>query len=261
MPGSETRLINVAKDYYSKEFPELNKSGTNLIKKLAQIPFKLIISLAPDDTLHRIFDEYNIPHRAYSYTGIKHDDDGHVSHAEVEENLTVIYNALGCAAENGRYIYSHKQLNEYIKNDEEARFPIDVEVKIKKDDTTHYLFLGFDFNKWHIRLLMFELNLMPEVESYAFDANRTGEMYREFVKKQFNIDSIDANFGDFTDILLKKSKGAGLTKPLDKSFAEGILKELEEIRIQTVDSNTLAELIELKNKAIQIKQQINQKKA
>jgi hypothetical protein len=258
MPGSETRLINVSKDYYSKDFPAQNKTGINLLKKLAQIPFRLIVSLAPDDSMQRIFQEYNMPHKEFSYTGVKHDetdDAGQVG----EGDYTIIYNALGNAAENGRYIYSHKQLNEYIKSDEDVKFPLDVEVKIKKDETTHYLFLGFDFNKWHIRLLMFELNLLPEVESYAFDASKTGETNREFIKKQFNIDCIEANFNEFTETLLKKSKEAGLTRSLDKTFAEEILKDLEEIRIQTIDAGTLAELTELQNKAGQIKEKINQK--
>jgi hypothetical protein len=58
---------------------------------------------------------------------------------------------------------------------------------------------------------------------------------------------------------LKKSKEAGLTRSLDKTFAEEILKDLEEIRIQTIDAGTLAELTELQNKAGQIKEKINQK--
>jgi len=258
MPGSETRLINVSKDYYSKEFPQQNKTGANLLKKLAQIPFRLIVSLAPDDTMQRIFSEYNMPHRALSYTGIKHEDTGETGQEGVE-NATIIYNALGNAAENGRYIFSHKQLNEYIKSDEDVKFPLDVEMKVKKDETTHYLFLGFDFNKWHIRLLMFELNLLPEVESYAFDADKTGETNREFIKKQFNIDCIEANFSEFINTLLKKSKEVGLTRSLDKTFAEEILKDLEEIRIKTIDAGSLAELTELNERAGQIKEKINQK--
>lgn len=258
MPGSETRLINVSKDYYSKEFPLQNKTGTNLLKKLAQIPFRLIVSLAPDDTMHRIFREYNMPHKAFAYSGVKHEEDEPVSNG-TDENVTVIYNALGNAAENGRYVYSHKQLNEYIKSDEDIKFPLDVEVKIKKDETTHYLFLGFDFNKWHIRLLMFELNLLPEVESYAFDANKTGENNREFIKKQFNIDCIEANFSEFTDTLLKKSKEAGLTRSLDRTFVEEMLKDLEGLRIKTVDAGTLAELTELLKQADVIREKINQK--
>jgi len=242
MPGAETRLINAAKDYYARLFPAENKIANTVLSKLAQIPFELIVSLAPDDTMHRIYANYNIAHHFLYYTGTKHEN------IKLSAKTPVIYNALGSAAENGRFIYTHRQFNEYIKNDIEAKFPFEIENKIKKEDTTHYLFIGLDFNKWYNKLLMYELNLLAAVESFAFDAGKIEELNKEFINQQFNVTFIDANYLTFTDILLRKSKEAGLTKSLNKSFVDSVLLELENIRVETVDSDKLAALKEIEQK-------------
>jgi hypothetical protein len=242
MPGAETRLINSAKDYYSRLFPVENKKGKNVLSKIAQIPFELIISLAPDDTLHRIYSTYNIEHHFLYYTGTK------LENLDLNTKVPIIYNALGAASENGRYIYTHRQFNEYIKNDITSKFPFEIENKIKKEETTHYLFIGLDFNKWYYKLLMYELNLLSEVESFAFDATKIEDLNKEFINQQFNITFIDANFSTFTDILLRKSKEDGLTKSLNKTFVNSMFQELEKIRIETVDSDRLATLKEIEQK-------------
>ena len=51
---------------------------------------------------------------------------------------------------------------------------------------------------------MYELNLLPEVDSFTFDASRTEEINREFIYQQFNITFIEAKHRDFTDLLLQK---------------------------------------------------------
>jgi len=251
MPGAETRLINDAKDYYSRQFPLENKIANVVLSKLAQIPFDLVVSLAPDDSMHRIFQKYNMEHQFLYYTGIKHEN------IRFKNNIPVIYNALGAASENGRYIYTHRQFDEYIKNDIEAKFPIEIENKIKKDETTNYLFLGFDFNKWYNKLLMYELNLLTEVESFAFNANKIEKMNQEFINRQFNVSFINANFATFTDILLRKSKEAGLTRSLNKTFVDSILCELEALRLETFDSDKLLTIKEIEQKLSVIAEKIN----
>jgi len=71
MPGSETRLVNPAREYYSNQFQDENIVAKAVLKKLAQIPFELIVSLTPDDTMHQIFANYNIHKQFNEY--IKND--------------------------------------------------------------------------------------------------------------------------------------------------------------------------------------------
>ncbi len=251
MPGAETRLINPARDYYCNQFQKENIIAKAILMQFAQIPFELIVSLTPDDTMHQIYTSYNIDHRFVYYTGTKHED------IQLSKTKPTLYNALGAASKNGRFIYTHKQFNEYLKNDIEAKFPFEVENKIKKEDTTHYLFIGFDFNKWHNKLIMYELNLLPEVESFTFDAEKTETINREFIEQQFNVTFIDANYKDFASLLLQKSKSAGLTKSLNNNFINSILRELETIRVKAVDSDKLEDLKELEDELVMINDKIN----
>ena len=117
--------------------------------------------------------------------------------------------------------------------------------------------MGFDFNKWHNKLIMYELNLLPEVESFAFDAEKVQIPNQEFIEQQFNVTFIEANYMDFTELLLQKSKKAGLTKSLDKTFIDSILSELETIRVKAVDSEKLEDLKKLENEIQIINEKIN----
>jgi len=241
MPGAEAWLLTKTRKYYNNQFQEENTIAIAVLKKLAQIPFKLIVSLTPDDTMHQIFDNYNIKHTFSYYKGTKDDD------FVFSKDSPILYNALGVARKNGRYIYTLKQFDEYIKNNIEAKFPFEIEKKIKKE-ATNYLFIGFDFNKWYNKLIMYELNLLPHVDSFAFDAGKTEITNQEFISEYFNVTFVDANYKEFTDLLLQKSKLAGLTKSLNQSFTESILLALENIRIKTIDSEKLEELKILEKK-------------
>lgn len=238
MPSSENHIRTKAIKYYGSSdddcFQQQNIKGNNLLKKIAQIDFKLIISLSPDDTLHRIFEKYNKKHIFKYFTGTKQEFE-----YNEEENLPIIYNALGCAAKNGRYIYTHKQLNSFIKQSNDIKIPLEIEEKVREN--THYLFLGFDFNKWHHRLLLFELNL-TDAEGFAFKSKPIKPGHETFIHEQFKIDFINTDFQKFTDQLLRKCKETGLTKPLDKSFVDTTLAEIEEVRVKAVDTDILAEL-------------------
>lgn len=217
MPKAEAKLINTSKDFYKDEFSNLNNQGDSILRKIAQIPFKLVVSLTPDDTLHQIYLNYNIKHNFSFYTGTR--DENFVFNNETP----TVYNALGSVRENGKYIYTHKQFKDYIKTDIEAKFPSEIEYKIKSEETTNYLFIGFDFNKWYYKLLMYELNLLPEIESYSLNTERINNLNADFLKKQFNITSVNANHTDFTSILLYKSKQSKLTKSLDETFVNNTL--------------------------------------
>jgi len=240
LPGSENKIINKAKQYYSNDFLKQNKKGNAILEKLAQIPFKLIVSYAPDDSLSRIYKKNNIGHESYEY---KADTETLVERADGSKE-PIIYNAFGNAAKNGKYIYSHKQFNEFSKAEPQKRIPIKIESELAEG--TSYLFIGFDFNKWYFRAMMFDLNIMDYAERMVLDAkNKTETFNKDFIKKQFDVSFIDADYDILATILLKKSKEAGLSKSLNSHFSNSILKELESVRLNATDTDKLEVLSKL----------------
>jgi hypothetical protein len=267
MPGSEGHLKLPALEYYGgtdmNSFQQQNIIGTNLIKKIVQIPFSLIVSLSPDDIIRRIFTKYNIKHKFLYYTGKKYNEEeqGIIEQPVVDGvlNTPIIYNALGNAAENGKFIYTHRQLNEYIKQNQDVKFPLMIETII--GEATHILFLGFNFNRWYYRLLLFDFNLLPKNEGHTGFALKSVPIiakYQTFVHKQFMINFIDTNSQNFIDTLLHHSKENNLTKSLNKNFVSNTLNELEEIRIKAVDDDKLEQLTELRRQLDVIKGKVDQ---
>ncbi len=237
MPGSETKLTNRMKRYYSNTFHDENKAGYKILEKLASIPFHLIVSAAPDDTLHRIFDEHNIEHTFVHYNG----DEQEVP--EPTKEHPIIYNFMGNPAANGKYIFTFQQFHDYIKQKQLTKVPLNIEAKVS--EAVHYLFVGFDFEKWYNRLALLSFKLNPETESFTFAQSKMTENIKEFIHKQFNISYIDQNYNDFVDVLLHETHQAGLSKSLQEVFVQNTLNALERIRVKTIDINKLELLMEV----------------
>lgn len=258
LPGPEGKIRNKAKQYYLDVFPEQNEIGNTILEKLAQIPFKLIISYAPDDTMSRIFKKHNIDHKCFEYIA----DTETVVERENDNKEPIIYNAFGNAAKNGKYIYSHRQFNEFSKAEPQKRIPKNIESELTEG--TNYLFVGFDFNKWYYRAMMFDLKIKKDGEDgerLVIDAkNKTETFNRDFIKKQFDVNFIDTDYDNLATLLLKKSQEAGLSKSLNATFTKSILNELETIRLRSTDTDKLEVLSNLFSDLDSIEQKIIENK-
>ena len=248
MPKTENYIKSKVINFYNNKFIDENQQAYSLLNKLTQLPFSLIVSICPDDTMHRIYEHYDKEHRFLFFNGKKQDLE------EATINNPVLYNLLGNAGFNGKYIFTHKQFYDYMKVNQEVKLPMEIESKIQ--EAVHYIFLGVDFNKWYNRLLLFSLDLEIEKDSYAFNMQNIDNINKEFIEKQFNVSFIETNFPDFVDALLFKSQEAKLNQCLLDEFVEKSLKKLENISNLT-NENALAEISTIKEKIKNIKKLYN----
>ena len=246
MPNSETKLINKMKRFYSGAFHEQNKIGSDILEKLAQIPFNLIISACPDDTLHKIFDEHNKKHNFIYYN----EDEQKVE--EPTKDKPMIYNFLGNSAKNGKFIFTFQQFHDYINQKQAIKIPVNIDAKIS--EAVQFLFIGFDFKKWYNRLALANFKFNEGAERITLENVKTSDMTKMFVEKQFNISYIDTNYNDFVDLLLQQTHNASLTISLTEIFIKNTLNALEKIRVKAIDTNKLEFLIEIENQINQIKE-------
>jgi hypothetical protein len=244
-PDSETKLINKMKRFYSETFHTENQAGYDLLEKLAQIPFNLIVSASPDDTMHRIFDTHNKKHSFVYYN----EDEQVVD--EPNKDNPVVFNFLGNPSNNGKFIFTFEQFHDYINKKRVIKIPVNIEAKVA--EAVHYLFIGFNFEKWYNRLALLSFKLNEDVESYTFSDSKISEETKEFIEEQFNISYIDNDYNDFVDVLLGKTHEAGLTYSLNEIFISNTLNALDRIRVKAIDINKLGELIEIENEMNQIK--------
>ncbi len=251
LPGADKQIETKALSFYGKKFQDLNTQAYELLKQLAQIPFSLIVQISPDDTMHQVFEKHNKKHQFLYY---KPGQKQEAEEPTVEQ--PVIYNLLGNATDDGKYIYTHEQFYQYVNEAQEVKIPLEIENRIT--DVPNYLFLGVDFTKWYNRLLLFTLNLYEDAEAYTFNAQKTDEFIQNFIDKQFNIISIEHNYTNFVHLLVQKSKEAGIFKDLHDVFIENTIKQITTIKDQTRKSDSLTELSDIENELNTIEERIKQ---
>lgn len=238
-PESDEIILYDVLDFYSKDFPKKNISGRKILEQLAQVPFSLIISLCPDDTMHKVFSDYDLDHQFLAYDGTKQEVE------PMTPERPVLYNILGNAASNGRYIFTHENFYNYLN-----KVHIPAEIKKKIQDATHYLFIGFDFNKWYNRLLLFIL----EFEQKKSGAHRmtignknVKEDIEKFIAKQFNITFVDNESSQFIDWLIHNVGEDGTIRNLNQGFVQNNFLKLKSLSARVGTEDNLDELMKIES--------------
>lgn len=244
MPNSEKKLKTKMMSYYNEDFHKENSEGYSLLEKVAQIPFSLIISSTPDDTFHRILDSHNKEHEFLFYNETEQEC------SEPHKDKPVIYNFLGNPADNGKYIFTHKQLHDYINQKQKVKVPTEIEAKIQEAE--HFLFIGFNFELWQNRLALFTFNL--ETEGFVFTEKEIDKNLQKFLQEQFKISQVKQNYNDFIDILLLKVSEANENISLSEVFVKNTLSTLERIRAKTLDTSKRETLIDIEEELKLIKE-------
>ncbi|TVQ84275.1 MAG: hypothetical protein EA393_14585 [Bacteroidetes bacterium] len=243
-PEADEIILYDILDFYSKEFPRKNKTGRKILEQLAQVPFSLIISLCPDDTMHKVFSDYDLDHQFLSYDGTKQEVE------PMTPEKPMVYNILGNATSNGRYIFTYENFYNYLN-----KVHIPTEIKKKIQDATHYLFIGFDFNKWYNRLLLFIL----EFEHKKTGAHRltignknVKEDIEKFIARQFNITFIDNEHSQFIEWLIHNVGEDGTSRNLSQGFVHNSFMKLKSLSAKVGTEDNLDELIKIEGQVGEI---------
>lgn len=245
-PGADSKIYTETLLYYKEDFPRENKIGRNLLAEFARLPFSLIVSLCPDDTMHRVLDDFGRDHTFVSYDGTKQDVE------PPTKEKPVVYNLIGNAAKDGKYIFTHENFYEYLKN---IKIPDEIKKMIKSP--VDFLFIGFDFSKWYNRLLLFILGFEQiESDNRFIVENKTVEQdVVMFINDQFKITFVENDYGKFVEWLSKNAAQKGIQKIVDQVFIENNLKTLKDIGNNITDKNKMDELslLEKETQAIGLK--------
>jgi hypothetical protein len=232
-PGADSKIYTETLLYYKEDFPRENKIGHNLLAEFARLPFSLIISLCPDDTMHRVLNDFGRNHTFISYDGTKQEVE------QPSKEKPVVYNLIGNAAKDGKYIFTHENFYDYLKN---INIPDEIKKVVKSP--VDFLFIGFDFSKWYNRLLLFILGFEQiESDNRFIVENKTIEQdVAMFIHDQFKITFVENDYAKFVDWLSKNAAQKGIQKIVDQIFIENNLKILKIIGDNITDKNKMDEL-------------------
>jgi hypothetical protein len=237
-PAVRTRLVYQIEEFYSQVF------APELMNKLVQIPFHLVVSLTPDLSFKKSCDAAGIECKTDFYRkGIKKDLE-----SKPIANLPFVYNLFGSVEDLPGLILSHFDLFDYVKAIySEKNLPIKLISAI--ENANNLIFMGVRFDKWYYQLLMSLLNLNNE-KLINYSANQNlNEQTCLLCEKFFNIEFDGKASQAFVNTLYDKCREAGLLRGSDSESTDiydRIVRMLENDETETA-MNTLKEIIQPEN--------------
>ncbi len=197
----------VQRECYSQfaEFYKKNRNlGNPIFYELASIPFHLIVSLIPDDTLPAAFSKFE---------NFQFDFKSFLLDNEIDEptkDKMLIYNIYGNIRKK-EYVASHFDYLNFILEYAKVGFPKNFVSAIK--NANYLIFVGFEFDKWYNILLLYILNLIKSgSEKFAVGEQSVEELYKKLSDSSLNILFIDKNNESFINELYSKAKRSKLVR-------------------------------------------------
>lgn len=219
-PGNKSMAFYI-KEHFLKAYPDIGEElWSNIFdevytpdnihpvfyEKLPFIPINIIINTSPDLLVRKIFKEKaGIPGTQFSFYDYRSNSRQKLEDEKLREpdlDSPIIYNLFGTVKSPGTTVYSPEVLLEYVfsmlsRGQEEINNLIYNEIKRAK----YFIFLGFDFESWHLKLLLRFFDIKRgEKESkvtYARPWNLEKEETQQYFKRLFNVTFVKDNIIDF----------------------------------------------------------------
>jgi len=231
-PKEELFLFNqeMDKGVYVREIKKHFKriEDLDIFTKLIEIPFHLYLKSSPDLVLSAMFEKYKIKHQFKYFSPVQ----VHEQIDEITAENPLIYNILGTLqGDDESIILSHDNLFQYLQSILGEK-GIPQELRKSLQNSNELIFIGFQFNKWYMQLLLRILEL--DKAKFAFNRIAAGLYNEGSIKElcfnQFKIKIIDSNAREFINELYERCKNSKEVKlrSLDKSKA--IDKTLEDAK-------------------------------
>jgi hypothetical protein len=164
---------------------------------LAKIPFHLIVNTSPDDLIFRALKAAGKPAANFFYYNFKKDKG--VAAPPVTAQSPLVFNLFGSLEDPESLVLTEENQVEFIKNVVKGNPPIPYQIMSQFDNRKTYLFLGFDLEHWHYRLLLDSLKLedvnttiFPEMDDYPLT-----QVTKSFYEDRYHFIFVDKKMDDF----------------------------------------------------------------
>jgi hypothetical protein len=202
--------ISKTKTYYRiKKFYQ-SQQVSDRYRKLAQLPFRLCISINPDMLMAQAVEAMGLGVRSDYYRKQR-------TPSALERPLSLqepmIYNLFGHIDDEESLLLTHNDLFDFLLAVlGENKLP--KEIREALQDADDYIFLGFDFSKWYVQLVLRLLNLHNDSYKFArYASNKAlSEATKQFCRDHFKIEFSDTDLDAFIQELHRRSGEAGLLR-------------------------------------------------
>ena len=164
---------------------------------LAALPFYLVVNTTPDDYMHRAFKASGKWESQFLHYNFRKEKGHLVPRFSIDAPM--VYNLLGTLDDPESLVINEEDQVEFIKNVVKGNPPIPNQIMRHFDERKTYLFLGFDLEKWHFRLLLDSLRLntenvtiSPQLDNYPMTS-----VTQTFYEDRYQFVFIDEKIDDF----------------------------------------------------------------
>lgn len=154
-----------------------------LFRKIIEIPFSIVLSVNPDTYLSDVAYRLGVPHRFSAfYPNLPEDIE------PPTKELPLIYNVTGCINREASLILDYDDLLQLLEGMVSAP-KLPERLRNALGDTKSFVFLGFQFDRWHTQLLLRLLNMRQAVRRIATptSAKSPDNDTQAFLLNQFKI--------------------------------------------------------------------------
>jgi hypothetical protein len=215
---TKTRAYGYLKEYYRNHGEPSSQHC-----QLARIPCHLYISINPDLLMKQALEAY----------GVKHEFKFYIKGQAAEEVVSptddhpLLYNIFGSIENQQSVIFTHEDLIQYLFSIMEFKLPQNLRNALK--DSLYFVFLGFDFERWYLRLLL-KLFLDENKLSIASEGStRTQDRLRTFYAGNYGLEFVDGDIAEYIKNLYDECDRQGLLRPIKEKTQFSIEEEIREL--------------------------------
>lgn len=175
-----------------------------IYKKITALNFPLIISTNPDNLLEQEYDSLGIAYSSGYYDRSNQDKDG----AVYDEDKPIVYKIFGSFESPYSILFTDNDRVQFAKNvvKNDPRVPPVIKVLL---ENKYCLFLGFNFEEWHLNILIDCLGLSradKEEKIFALLMDKAKEPNIEHFEKNYRFYFINDQIDEFMDDVIDATK-------------------------------------------------------
>lgn len=228
--GKKTKTFYKVKSFYQQDFSYTDE----LFRKIASIPFHLIVSMTPDEKLNKTFESLNIRHNS-AYYWMKNPPDSPLASPAI--NSPMIYKMLGSIENQESMVLTHDDLFTYFESIFSGNsMPEKLKRVIK--DADNFIFLGISFEKWYMQMLLRILYIHNDFDFVRYASNQIiTEDIKSFCFDHFKIEFVPVKINDFVNTLYEKSQQHDILRKADdlvSSKIDAIITYLSKDKVSKV---------------------------